>query len=212
MGLRFAAASAALLFSVACELGAQSRPAQGEFVFARPEKCEGYCQPIAWRICAATPIHVAPGSRSRVTGHLRTDDVVDHLEGVRGVIQEGLVVFADTFAYPGATDEFVGFTHFESPLLDTTTFFPSDTLVILDYDDEGDVGGAWRVRRGRELVGVWKFWEGRGDSGIARLVRPSVTELWVRIRANDGRAGWIKNIGSNIWGSSYYDSRDPCGE
>lgn len=62
---------------------------------------------------------------------------------------------------------------------------PGDTVFVLEYHGEG----YYNVRhRGRDAE-VESFWS---DSTRARLVREPVQEWWARVRAKDGRQGWVR--------------------
>ena len=153
------------------------------------------CQFGEWLTCDTLRVLSDQNENAKTAFVLHRGDRFTAVTGDEIVTQAGMVVFTRDVKI----DE-------EGIKLE---FTPADTLYPLAYTGEGF--GTWYFR-GKEDESVWFFGnmepiEGYGhDSKDGyRVVRPSDTEWWVKVRAKDSREGWTIPGGSIYGMAPHYE-------
>lgn len=153
-----------------------------------------------WLTCDTARIFTEPKSTARTAFVLKRGDRFTAVTADMYVKQAGMVVFKRNVKIQGEGSRYY--------------FTPADTLYPLMYGSEG--GGIWYFR-GKEAGGDFFFGNGDADD-VGKyadrgydLVRPIISEWWVRVRAKDGREGWFIP-GDNIYGRQphYEPMPDKC--
>jgi hypothetical protein len=155
------------------------------------------CEFGEWLICDTLRVFAAAGDNPKTAFLLQRGDRITSLTGDVHVAQAGKVVFHRNVK---VSEEGVSYA-----------FTPADTLYPLLYGGEG--GGIWYFR-GKESGGLFFFGNAdqdatdipvvAGASGY-EVVRPIKSQWWVKVRAKNGREGWIRPGGSIYGMSPHYE-------
>jgi hypothetical protein len=141
------------------------------------------CEFGEWLICDTLRVFTAAGHKEKTAFMLQRGDRFTALTGDLHVTQAGKVIFHRKV---NVNEEGTNFT-----------FTPADTLYPLLYGGEGY--GNWYFR-GKESGGSFFF--GNADqeatdiplvAGVSgyEVVRPIISAWWVKVRASNGREGWV---------------------
>jgi len=164
-------------------VGASVRNPPPPLPYVERDVCPGEgCTLGRWLVCRELSVRQAPEPLAPEAFRLRPNTWVTAVAAEMRVERAGLLVFHDT----------VRFHDLEAPSDSGRRYTPADTLFPLFFTtEEGGYGAYWY--RGQRIQ---EFWFGADLIGPdlppgARLVRPSVTTWWVRIRRDGGTEGWL---------------------
>ena len=141
----------------------------------RNEKCMGG----TWAACDSLPVVQAPWRPAQVIAWLTRNEQFEVQDANTVVVVPGVVLVTQDIR-----QGFFGTEGTEEP------FSAGDTLYVLDYRSEGRFnvwhrGGVFRV------VAFWP-WSGQpGPTGLAEVLRESVSEFWLRVETQSGIRGWV---------------------
>ena len=155
------------------------------------------CEFGEWLTCDTLRVFSQAGKNPKTAFMLHRGDKFTAVTGDVHLEQAGMVVFHSIVK---VNEEGLNFI-----------FTPADTLYPLLYEGEGF--GSWYFR-GKERGGFFFFGNGGQDAadisvtgGVSgyEVVRPIISDWWVKVRAKDGREGWIKPSGSIFGLSPHYE-------
>jgi hypothetical protein len=159
------------------------------------------CEFGEWMTCDTLRVFATAGDKSVTAFLLHRGDRFTAVTGDVHVKQAGKVVFTRNVKVNEEGMHFV--------------FTPADTLYPLLYDGEGF--GSWYFR-GKESGGVFFFGNAdqeatdipvvAGESGY-NVVRSINSEWWVKVRARNGREGWLRPHGRIYGMSPHYEDPMP---
>jgi hypothetical protein len=150
-----------------------------------------------WLTCDTLRVFTAPADNPTTAFVLHRGDRFTALTGDVHIKQAGMVGFNRNVK---VNEEGMKFF-----------FTPADTLYPLLYEGEGF--GTWYFR-GKESGGFFFFGNADQESveiplvaGVSGYVvlRPIKSEWWVKVRAKDGREGWLRPSGSIFGMSPHYE-------
>jgi hypothetical protein len=160
------------------------------------------CEFGEWLTCDTLRVFTDASAKARTAFTLHRGDKFTAVTGDVHITQAGKVVFTRNKRVD--VDNNPGFV-----------FTPADTLYPILYEGEGN--GDWYFR-GKDGGGDFFFGNGNAD-GVLRstgrgyeIVRWIKSDWWVKVRAKDGREGWIVPNWGSIYGNSphYTPMPDAC--
>jgi hypothetical protein len=154
-----------------------------------------------WMTCDTLSAFTSAGDNPKAAFLLHRGDRFTAVTGDVHIKQAGKVVFTRNVKVEDEGTKFF--------------FTPADTLYPLLYEGEGF--GSWYFR-GKESGGFFFFGNANqeatdipvvaGVSGYV-VVRPIISEWWVKVRAKNGREGWLRPHGSLYGMSPHYEDPMP---
>jgi hypothetical protein len=160
------------------------------------------CEFGEWLTCDTLRVFTAAGDNPKTAFVLHRGDRFTAVTGDVHIKQAGKVAFKRNVK---VNDEGMKFY-----------FTPADTLYPLLYEGEGF--GTWYFR-GKESGGFFFFGNADQEStdipvvgGVSGYVvlRPIKSEWWVKVRARNGREGWLRPRGSIYGMSPHYEGEMPA--
>lgn len=160
------------------------------------------CEFGGWLICDTLRVFADASAKARTAFTLHRGDKFTAVTGDVHITQAGKVVFTRNKRVD--VGNHTGFL-----------FTPADTLYPILYEGEGY--GDWYFR-GKDGGGDFFFGNGDTDGVLGstgrgyEIVRRIKSDWWVKVRAKDGREGWIVPKGVSIYGRSphYEPMPDAC--
>lgn len=159
------------------------------------------CEFGEWMTCDTLTVFTAGGDNPKTAFLLHRGDRFTAVTGDVHIKQAGKVVFTRNVKVDEEGTQFF--------------FTPADTLYPMLYEGEGF--GSWYFR-GKEGGGFFFFGNAdqeatdapvvAGVSGYV-VVRPIISEWWVKVRAKNGREGWLRPHGSIYGMSPHYEDPMP---